>query len=340
MSFTLGELASKINAELIGNSECIIHQVNSLEKAKAGEISFFANRRYLKALANTSASAVLLKKEDQEYCKTGCLVLDNPYLGFALISRLLNPEKQNSTAWIDPSAAIDTDVKIGSNVFIGQRVYIGKNTVIGDNISIANGVVIGANVSIGAGTKIYPNTVIYDGVNLGKSVIIHAGVVIGADGFGIANDNGVWFKIPQIGKVIIGNDVEIGANTTIDRGALEDTVIGNGVKIDNLVQIGHNVHVGENTAIAGCVAIAGSTHIGKRCMIGGACGISGHIDICDDVILLGMTGVANSIKEPGMYASGVPAMDVVSWRKNMASFKQLYKTAGRLRKLENKKTDE
>lgn len=335
MSLTLGELARHINAELVGDSECVIHRVNSLEKAVTGDISFFSNRRYLKALENTRASAVILKQEDCKHCHTNCLVLDNPYLGFAKISSLLNPVVEHPE-FTDPTADIAADAHIGSKVYIGSHVTIGHNTTIGENTLISNGVKIGQNVSVAAGTKIFPNCVIYDGVQIGKSVIIHAGVVIGADGFGIANDNGVWIKIPQIGTVIIADNVEIGANTTIDRGALEDTIIGNGVKIDNLVQVGHNVQIGENTAIAGCVAIAGSTHIGKRCMIGGACGISGHIDICDDVILLGMTGVANSIREPGTYASGIPAMDVAAWRKNVVGFKQLYKTSARLRKLEQK----
>jgi len=190
---------------------------------------------------------------------------------------------------------------------------------------------------IGAGTRLTANVVVCKDVRIGARGLFHPGVVIGADGFGIANDRGQWVKIPQTGSVIIGDDVEIGANTTIDRGAIENTVIEDGVKIDNQVQIGHNVHIGAHTAIAGCVAIAGSVRIGKRCMIGGASGISGHIEITDDVVLMGMTGVANSIKEPGVYASAIPAMDVNTWRRNAVSFKHLYEMNVRLRRIEEKK---
>jgi len=334
MTFTLGEIARHIEAELYGDPESKIHAINTLQKASAGEISFFSNRRYLTWLKSTTASAVILSNEDREHCPTATLVVGNPYLAYAFTARLLYPEPVLKPG-ISSSAIIDPSAKIHPTAFIAAHVTIGANTVISENVFVGAGCVIGYNAIIGANSKLYANVVIYDGIKTGERVILHSGVVIGADGFGIANDKGKWVKIPQTGSVVIGNDVEIGANTTVDRGALENTIIDDGVKIDNQVQVGHNVHIEEHTAIAGCVAIAGSTRIGKRCIIGGACGISGHIEIADDVTLMGMTGVANSIKEPGVYASAIPAMDVKLWRKNAVSFKQLYTFATRIRKIED-----
>ena len=334
MTLTLGEIARHIDAELYGDPECKIHGINTLQKASQGEISFFSNRRYAVYLKSTSASAVILGREDMDLCPTSTLVVENPYLGYACTARLLYPIPEHKPG-IDASAQIHPSAKINPTAFIGPNVTIGANSDISGNVYIGAGCVIGENVTIGPKCRLYANVVIYDGVKTGEYVILHSGVVIGADGFGIANDKGQWVKIPQVGSVIIGNNVEIGANTTVDRGALEDTVIEDGVKIDNQVQVGHNVHIGEHTAIAGCVAIAGSTRIGKRCIIGGACGISGHIEIADDVTLMGMTGVANSIKEAGMYASAIPAMDVKLWRKNAVSFKQLHTFVTRIRKIED-----
>ncbi|OGT73319.1 MAG: UDP-3-O-(3-hydroxymyristoyl)glucosamine N-acyltransferase [Gammaproteobacteria bacterium RIFCSPLOWO2_12_47_11] len=334
MTLTLGEIARHIKAELYGAPEYEIHAINTLQKASTGEISFFSNRRYLTWLKSTTASAVILSKEDRELCPTATLVVDNPYLAYAFTARLLYPEPEHKPG-ISSSAHIDPSAKIHSTAFIGPHVTIGTDTIITENVFIGAGSVIGNNVIIGTNSKLYANVVMYDGVKTGERVILHSGVVIGADGFGIANNKGRWVKIPQIGSVVIGNDVEIGANTTVDRGALDNTIIDDGVKIDNQVQVGHNVHIEEHTAIAGCVAIAGSTRIGKRCIIGGACGISGHIEIADDVTLMGMTGVANSIKESGVYASVIPAMDVKLWRKNAVSFKQLHTFATRIRKIED-----
>jgi UDP-3-O-[3-hydroxymyristoyl] glucosamine N-acyltransferase len=336
MTFTLGEIARHLEAELYGDPGCRIHAINTLQKAVSGEISFFSNRRYTAQLKSTSASAVILGREDRELCPAFSLVVENPYLGYARAARLLSPEQKHQPG-TDASAHIHPSAGINPSACIGPNVTVGANTTVADNVSVGAGCVIGDNVAIAAGSKLYAGVVIYDGVKIGERAILHSGVVIGADGFGIANDKGKWVKIPQIGSVVIGNDVEIGANTTVDRGALDDTVIEDGVKIDNQVQIGHNVHIGEHTAIAGCVAIAGSTRIGKRCIIGGACGISGHIEITDDVTLMGMTGVANSIREAGVYASAIPAMDVKLWRKNAVTFKQLHTFISRIRKIEDNK---
>ena len=336
MSHTLGEIAKLTGASLAGNPECEIHGVGTLENAGTGEISFFSNRRYINHLKKTRASAVILKSEDQSLCPVDTLVTGDPYLAFAITSRLLNPQA-GFTPGINPSSSVDNTANIHPTAYIGPNTVIAPEVKIAESVYIGPGCSIGKRASIGSNSRLYANVVLYDGVNIGERVILHAGVVIGADGFGIANDKGKWVKIPQTGSVIIGNDVEIGANTTVDRGTLDNTIIEDGVKIDNQVQVGHNVHICEDTAIAGCVAIAGSTTIGKRCMIGGACGISGHIEICDDVILMGMTGVANSIKEPGMYASGIPAMDVKSWRKNVVLFKQLYVLNNRIKKITSEK---
>ena len=335
MPYQLGKIAELICARLNGDPDRTVHSITTLDRATDRDISFFSNRRYAQELKNTCAAAVILREEDIKDCPADTLVVDDPYLGFARVSRLMNPDPVvdphvSSTATIHPSAQIKSDSHIGNHVDIGE------NSVIGNNAIIGSGCVIGSNTVIGNNARLYPNVVINSGVRIGNDVILHAGVVIGADGFGIANDNGRWLKIPQVGSVIIGDDVEIGANTTVDRGALGDTIIESGVKIDNQVQIGHNVRIGEHTAIAGCTAVAGSTVIGKRCMIGGACGISGHIEICDDVILLAMTGVANSIRDSGTYASGVPAVDVRSWRRNIITYKHLYEMNSKIRKIEEK----
>ena len=336
MIHTLGEIAQTIGAELDGDPGCEIRSIGTLEKAQAGDISFFSNRRYAAFLKSTRASAVILKQEDRKLSPVATLVHDNPYLGYAQTARLLYPEPDVEPG-IHPLAVIDPSARIHTAAYIGAHAVIGGNTVIAEKAYIGSGCIIGPDVMIGAGTRLTANVVVCAGIRIGARGLFHPGVVIGADGFGIANDGGQWLKIPQLGSVEIGDDVEIGANTTIDRGAIENTVIEDGVKIDNQVQIGHNVHIGAHTAIAGCVAIAGSVKIGKRCMIGGASGISGHIEIADDVVLLGMTGVSNSIKEPGVYASAIPAMEVNVWRKNAVSFKHLYEMNGRLRKIEDKK---
>ena len=334
MTFTLGEIARHIGAELNGDPGCEICGIGTLEKATRADISFFSNRRYANFLKTTKAAAVILSREDRELCPVATLVVANPYLGYAHTSRLLYPDPQHPPG-VSQHAVIEPSANVHSTACIGPHVSVSANAVISENVYLGPGCCIGRNVFIGVNTRINANVVICDGVKIGARVLLHPGVVIGADGFGIANDQGLWVKIPQTGSVEIGNDVEIGANTTIDRGALDNTIIEDGVKIDNQVQIGHNVHIGAHTAIAGCVAIAGSTRIGKRCIIGGACGISGHIEITDDVTLMGMTGVANSIKAPGVYASAIPAMDVKSWRKNAVSFKQLHTLNVRIRKIED-----
>lgn len=332
-NLTLAALAAHIGAQLDSSDDKIINGIKGLHDASPSHISFYTNRAYRKALKQTQAAAVILSPKDQNDCPVPALVMDNPYLGYAKAAALFQ-EVQPFQALIHPSAIIDPSAKISPNVRIDANVVIDENTQLDDFVHIFAGCVIGKNVQIGEKTLIYPRVTLYDGVTIGKNVIIHAGAVIGADGFGLAHSPEGWIKIPQLGSVEIGDDVEIGANTTIDRGALGNTVIGKGAKLDNQIQIAHNVHIGEQTAIAGCVGIAGSTKIGKRCLIGGGVGISGHLDIADDVHLTGGTTVLQSIDKAGVYSSGTPVQFNHDWHKNYLRFKDLDDMMRRLRRLE------
>ena len=335
MPYTLLEIANVIGAELRGDKDCIISGIATLHNARQGDLSFLANRRYRKYLKTTGASAVILSEDEKDECRINALISRDPYCAYARAAQFLYPREQtiaerHATSVIDKSAVISNSAYIGANTFVGRDVKIDDRAYIG------HGCVIEDGAHIGADSRLYANVSVCKGVTIGLRAIIHPGVVLGADGFGIANDRGTWLKIPQIGGVRIGNDVELGANTTIDRGALEDTIIEDGVKIDNQVQIGHNTRVGEHTAIAGCCAIAGSVSIGRRCMIGGLTAIAGHIEITDDVIITGMSGVSNSIKTPGMYSSGLEITETRLWRKNNARFKQLDALARKILRLEKK----
>lgn len=323
-------LADQIGAQLEGvSTEIIVSGVASLQRAGKQEVSFFINRLYKEALKNTQAAAVILSNKDRHYCKGTALVMDNPYLGYARAATLFNPpviqaQGVHPHAWVSPTTILDTTVSIGAQAVIGDHVVLGKGVTIGA------GCVIEESVTIGDYSRLVANVTLCSKTCIGQRVLIHPGAVIGADGFGFANDRGAWVKVPQLGGVIIGDDVEIGANTTIDKGTLEDTVIARGVKLDNQIQIGHNVHIGEHTAIAGCVGIAGSTHIGHHCMIGGGVGIVGHIEIVDHVHITGGSVVLQSILEPGIYSSGTPLQLSAQWRRNFHQFKQLHEMARHL----------
>lgn len=319
---TLGELAELSGSELKGDADCRIERVNTLQDAIAGDITFLSNRHYAKYLADTGASAVILSKQDSDICNTNALINDNPYLAYARIINHLYPTKP-VTSGTHPSASLGDNCRIATDAEIAAGVVIGNSVQIGSGSYIGSGCVIEDNVRIGQNTRLLANNTICAKVVIGNETIIHPGAVVGSDGFGMAKDGDIWLKIPQIGSVIIGDRVEIGANTTIDRGAIGDTIIEDGVRLDNQIQVAHNVVIGENTAIAGCTGIAGSATIGKRCMIGGMCAISGHIEICDDVMLTAMSGVPNSIKEPGVYSAGLPITDNRTWRRNMARFRNL-----------------
>ncbi len=333
MVHTLAELARLVNGQVKGDDDCEINGVGSLQCAQAGEISFLQDAKQGKHLSRTKASVVILNEKYVQMCPVNALLVDKPDVAYAKIASLFdeNPYAQQG---IHPSAVIDPSSQVDASVTVGSHCSIGKNVIIEKDVIIAPNCVIGNDCRIGVGTILWPNITLYHKVQLGQRVIIHSGVIIGADGFGFANDNGKWIKISQLGGVIIGDDVEIGANTAIDRGAIENTVIEEGVKLDNLVQIAHNVVIGAHTAIAGCVGIAGSAHIGRYCMIGGHSVIAGHISIVDRVMITAYTAVSNSIKQPGIYSSGINAKPNAQWRRNLVRFHQLDQIALRLKALE------
>jgi UDP-3-O-[3-hydroxymyristoyl] glucosamine N-acyltransferase len=335
MEYTLGEIAKLTGAELDGDPNSKITRVSPLQIARTGEISFLANRRHIRYLKDTQASAVILLAEDKDRCPVQTLVCDDPYLAFAKTIRHMQPSFSFAPG-IDLSAVISEQCSIAGSAYVGANAVIDAGAEIAEHAYIGPGCVIGKDVVIGEKTRLVANVTLCDGVHIGKNGLLHPGVVIGADGFGIVNDHGEWLKIPQIGTVLIADDVEMGANTTVDRGALGDTVIEEGVKLDNQVQIGHGVKIGAHTAIAGCVGIAGSSVIGKRCMIGGMSAISGHIELADDVIITGMSGVSNSIKKAGVYSSGIPVVENAKWRRNIARFKNLDELTRRLLLLEQR----
>lgn len=330
---TLSELASIVNARVKGDANCKISSIATLQNAKAGQLSFLHNVKYAQYLATTKASAVLLTAEAAASFAGNALIVADPYYAYAQIANLfINMEAP--PAGIHASAVVGDNCQIHPSVAIAAKVVIGDNVKIGENSRIDAGCVIGNDCQIGASSHLYPNVTLYCLVKMGDRVIIHSGVVIGADGFGLVKRGDKWEKIPQIGGVTIGNDVEVGSNTSIDRGAIDDTVIADGVKLDNLIQIAHNVRIGENTVIAGCAGIAGSTEIGKNCMIGGAAGISGHIKIADNVVIAAMGQVTKSIDQPGIYTSVLGIAESTKWRKNVIYFRHLDEMAKRLKKLE------
>ena len=331
---TLAQIALHVDGVIIGDAECKISNVSTLQAANSQQISFLANSKYKKYLPTSQAGAVIVRKEMASFVKNSAIVVDDPYVAYAKIATLLNPPKKITTG-ISPTAMIEAGVTILKTVSIGPQVVIEANVILADNVVIGAGTVLQDEVIVGEGTLIAANVTICHGVEIGKNVVIHPGVVIGADGFGIVNDKGKWIKIPQIGGVKIGNDVEIGANTTVDRGAIEDTVIGDGVKLDNQIQVGHNVIIGNNTVIAGCSGIAGSTIIGENCIIGGGVGIGGHIEIADNVIITGMSMVTKSLTKAGIYSSGIPAEPTSQWHKNVVRYRQMDKLVARVKKLED-----
>jgi UDP-3-O-[3-hydroxymyristoyl] glucosamine N-acyltransferase len=334
MSYTLKQLAEKIGAEVHGDASYIIDSLATLSSAGAQQIAFLANKKYSQQLSETKAGAVIISSQNINDCNTHALVMDNPYLGYALTAQLLDTTPKPAHN-IHPSAQISPDVTLGVNVAIGANAVIEKGVVISDNVIIGAGCFIGEETLIGSHTKLWANVSVYHRVKIGQNCLIQANTVIGSDGFGYANDKGKWLKIPQLGGVIIGDNVEIGASTTIDRGALEDTVIKNGVILDNQIQIAHNVVIGENTAMAACSVIAGSTTIGKNCVIAGLVGINGHIDIGDGCVFTGMSMVTKNINEPGVYSSGMPCQTNKEWNKNNARIRKLESILKRIKSAEH-----
>ncbi|VTM18198.1 UDP-3-O-(3-hydroxymyristoyl)glucosamine N-acyltransferase [Raoultella terrigena] len=279
-SIRLADLAQQLDAELHGDGDIVITGVASMQAAKAGHITFMVNPKYRDRLADCQASAVVMTQDDLPFAHGAALVVRNPYLTYARMAQILDTTPQPAQN-VAPSAVIDATAKLGKNVAIGPNAVIESDVELGDNVVIGAGCFVGKKTKIGAGSRLWANVTVYHEIEIGENCLIQSGTVIGADGFGYANDRGNWVKIPQLGRVIIGDRVEIGACTTIDRGALDDTSIGNGVIIDNQCQIAHNVVIGDNTAVAGGVIMAGSLKIGRYCMIGGASVINGHMEICD-----------------------------------------------------------
>lgn len=333
MEYTLADIAQHIGATVNGDDSITVSSLATLAAAETGQISFLANSKYKQQLAQTRASAVIISDDSLSDCPTNALVMKNPYLGYAKVAQMLDTTPL-------PAKNIHAQAIISPSAFIGENVSIGANAVIEDDVVVESGACIGAGcfigigAKIGANTKLWANVSVYHSVIIGANCLIQSNTVIGSDGFGYANEQGQWIKIPQIGTVIVGDNVEIGASTTIDRGALDNTIIGKGVILDNQIQIAHNVVIGEYTAIAGCSVIAGSTIIGKNCTIAGMVAINGHISIADGTYFTGMTMVTKSIDKPGVYSSGIPAQSNREWSKMNAYLRKLGSMTKRISVLE------
>lgn len=329
----LAELAVRFGCELRGDPDVEIRRVAALSAGQPDAISFLAHARNRAQLRDTRAGAVIVDAASAADCPVPALVAANPHACFARIAALLHPEPRrpagrHPTAVVAADAQIDPSAHVGAHCVIGAGARIGPRCVIGPGCILEDGVVLGADVQLVARVTLCRT------VQLGDRCVVQPGAVIGADGFGYAAEHGTWLKVPQVGSVTIGADVEIGANTTIDRGAIGDTIIEDGVKLDNQIQVGHNVVIGAHTAMAACVGVSGSTRIGKRCQIGGAVGIVGHLTICDDVAVTGFTMVSSSITEPGIYSSGIPASTAADWRRIVGRLRRIDGMAARLRALE------
>ena len=339
----LADLARRCGAELAGDGELVIYRVATLEDADARSISFLSNVRYRAQLATTRAGAVIVAPRDAQATPLPKLVSGNPYAVFARVASMFHPPSA-VVAGVHPTAVIAASAKVAASAMIGPNVVIGHQASIGERTQIHAGCVVGDRCSLGEDATLHPRVVLYANSVLGPRAIVHSGAVIGADGFGMAEEDGRWLKVPQIGRVVIGADVEIGANTTIDRGALGDTVVEDDVKLDNQIQVGHNCRIGAHTAIAGCTGIAGSTTIGRNCKIGGAAMIIGHLDIADGTTISASTGVFESIRTPGVYTSAFPALPHREWQHVASVLRRLRSFAARVKALErvldNKAGDE
>ncbi|CNC07906.1 UDP-3-O-[3-hydroxymyristoyl] glucosamine N-acyltransferase [Yersinia intermedia] len=334
-SIRLADLAQQLDAQVYGDGELVITGIASMHSAEPSQITFLSNSRYQEQLATCNAGAVVLTEADLPFCKSAALVVKNPYLTYARMAQIMDTTPQPAQD-IAPSAVISSLATLGEGVSIGANAVIESGVMLGDNVVIGAGCFIGKNTHIGAGSRLWANVSVYHEIVIGQNCLIQSGTVIGADGFGYANDRGNWIKIPQLGSVHIGDRVEIGACTTIDRGALDNTIIGNGVIIDNQCQIAHNVVIGDNTAVAGGVIMAGSLKVGRYCMIGGASVINGHMEICDKVTITGMGMVMRPITEPGLYSSGIPLQPNKVWRKTAALVMNIDGINKRLKAIERK----
>lgn len=334
MTRSLGELAIRHGLELRGDPDVEVARVGTLQNAGPDAVSFLANPGYRKYLRGTSAGAVVLAPEFADECATAALLSPNPYASYARIAGELHPAPAFAPG-IKPGASVDPAAEVAPDACVAAGAVVEAGARIGPGASVGPLCMVGADSVIGAGSRLVASVTICAGVRLGARVLVHPGAVIGADGFGLAREPEGWIKVPQVGGVSIGDDVEIGANTTIDRGAIEDTVIEDGVKLDNQIQVGHNVRIGAHTVVAGCAAIAGSTSIGRNCMIAGAVGIGGHLEIADGVVITGLTMVSRSIRKPGVYSGALPLDEARRWRRNAARFRQLDVLAKRVARLES-----
>ncbi|MDB5984156.1 MAG: UDP-3-O-(3-hydroxymyristoyl)glucosamine N-acyltransferase [Pseudomonas sp.] len=333
VTLKLGQLAEFLGATLRGAADKDITGLATLQEAGPGQVTFLANPHYRKFLAGSHAAAVLLKPADAEGFDGDALLVADPYLAYAKISHLFDP-KPKALPGVHPSAVVAADAQVDPAASVGAFAVIESGARIAAGVTVGAHCFIGARCEIGEGGWLAPRVTLYHDVRIGKRVVIQSGAVLGGEGFGFANEKGTWQKIAQIGGVLIGDDVEIGVNTAIDRGALADTLIGNGVKLDNQIQIAHNVQVGDHTAMAACVGISGSTKIGKHCTIAGGVGMVGHIEVCDNVFVTGMTMVTRSISEPGAYSSGTAMQPAAEWRKSAARIRQLDDMSRRLQHME------
>ena len=334
ITITAGELAERFGLVLQGDASRRVQGVGTLAAAGATQLAFLANPKYRGQLAQSGAGLVVVRADAAEGLSRDLLIAADPYVAFARIAALFEPPIP-ADAGIHPAAFVHPEAEVDADASVGPHASIGPRSRIAAGVTVGPGCVIGEDCEIGAGSTLVARVTLVRRVRLGARVLVHPGAVLGADGFGLAfdrqGDEPHWIKVPQLGGVRVGDDCEIGANTTIDRGAIEDTVLEHDVRLDNQIQVAHNVRIGAHTAMAGCVAVAGSTTIGRYCMIGGAAGIAGHLEICDRVMVTAMSLVTHSIREPGEYSSGTPLMDSRSWRRNAVRFKQLDALARRLR---------
>ncbi len=332
--FRLDEIVATLGGELVGDGGVVVRRVATLERAGSDEIGFLANPRYRSQVAASRAGAIIVSPKLRDITDAPRILADDPYLYFARLAQLLNPPPAASGV-VAATAVVESPLPEGTEV--GAGAWIGPDVVLGRDVIVGPGCHVAPGVSIGDGTRLYPGVSIYAYCRVGARCILHSGVVIGADGFGFARSRDAeWVKIPQTGRVVIGDDVEVGANTSIDRGAIDDTVIEDGVKLDNQIQIGHNVRIGRHSIVAAAAAIAGSTRIGERCMIGGMVGIVGHLEIADDVVVSGGTVVAKSLRKPGMYTSIPPLQPHADWVRNFSHIRHLDAMADKIRALENR----
>lgn len=333
MEIALTELAARLGSELRGQ-DALVSRVAGLARAEPDCVSFFGDRRYRDALARTRAGVVILGEGDAAGAPVPVLVTDNPYLTFARAVELLHP-RAPVVGGVHASAIVAGSARIDSSAWIGPLTVIEDDVVVEAGVFVGAACLLAAGCVVGRDSRLVARVTLCEGTQVGQRALLHPGCVIGREGFGFARDGARWARIPQIGRVRLGDDVEIGANATVDRGAIDDTVIGDGVKIDNLIQIGHNVEIGENTAMAACSGISGSTRIGRNCTIAGAVGMAGHLEIGDDVHFTGMAMVTRSFPESGIYSSGIPAMPSAEWRRTVARIRQLDELARRLKGVED-----